>query len=136
MLKAAIPISARHAAVINDVHIQNRRRVGDVHHLSGDVSHAILELNEGDSRVRRDKVAVIVGVAINVKQHNGTILTRSECSRAVAFGLEQSLLTDHTRHVTAVRAYGQVTVGGKFTGTLHGVIAQVSIEGQRLIALG
>ena len=86
--------------------------------LSRDVGYAILKLNQGHALGSWDEVTVIVRVAINVKQHNGSVCTCSKCSGGGALSLQQTLLTNYTGYVSAVRADGNVTCRRKVAGDI------------------
>ena len=115
MLEATVPIRTRHALIVDDLDIQDGVRVVDVGHLSGDLRDPVVELGEGQPLRCRREIAIVMGIAVDVEQHDGSVLARSLGRRGVAGVVGKALFAEDAGNIPAVGPHGFIAGGGQVT---------------------
>ena len=129
------PVGPGHGIVIVYAEVQDGRGIVHILNLALHDGHTIVVLGQGQAFRGRHEVPVVVGVAIDVKQDKGIIITLPVRRGGHAVGPPFLTLGKTAGHGTAGGGHAGVTLGREVAQTFHGVVAEVLAPGHRLFAV-
>ena len=129
------PIGAGNAIVVEDVHVEDGRRVVHILNLAGHDGHTIFELGQGQASPRGHEKPVIGPIPVNVKQRNGSIRPRAHGRGGRAHGAALNIFRDAAGNISTRSALGVVALRRQFIETLHRIrLAQRRVKRNVFVA--